>query len=202
MAESGIYEIVNLVNGKRYVGSALDFDARWRDHRYRLRHGKHHSSALQRAWRKYGETSFAFRSIHRCEPSELLIAEQSAIDELRPEYNCCKVAGRCTGRPVSATTREKMRAAKSGKSLSAEHRAKISASLKGKTLTPEQNLALQAAKSAACKGRPLSTEHRAKIRATHRGRKWPAEQGRKISAAKTGKPRPDMIGNKWGCKRP
>ena len=58
--KSGIYQIRNLVNGKVYVGSAVNLQHRRREHRSDLRNGNHHSIKLQRAYNKYGESSFAF----------------------------------------------------------------------------------------------------------------------------------------------
>src|SRR5690606_34420785 len=52
---SGIYEIHCTKSGRRYVGSAVNFSARWRLHYTQLCAGKHHSRHLQRAWNKYGE---------------------------------------------------------------------------------------------------------------------------------------------------
>ena len=57
---SGIYAIVNKVNGKRYVGSAVNFKKRAIIHKYHLKKGTHHCEHLQRAWNKYGPESFAF----------------------------------------------------------------------------------------------------------------------------------------------
>jgi hypothetical protein len=54
---TGVYQIINLTNGKRYIGSAANkrgFDQRWSIHRTLLFQGKHHSSKLQNAWNKYG----------------------------------------------------------------------------------------------------------------------------------------------------
>lgn len=92
MADSGIYEIVNLRNGKRYIGSTRDFKRRWQDHRSYLLRGAHHCAALQRAWSKYGEDAFAYRVLEECCHTELVEREQSAIDRLRPEYNSCPLA--------------------------------------------------------------------------------------------------------------
>lgn len=36
MKASGIYEITNLINGKRYVGSAVNMYRRWYAHRWHL----------------------------------------------------------------------------------------------------------------------------------------------------------------------
>jgi hypothetical protein len=74
---TGIYCIFNKITKKRYIGSASGkhgFRARWRNHKWRLRNGKHHSLYLQNAWNKYGEDSFEFFA--HCtgyEPGELVI---------------------------------------------------------------------------------------------------------------------------------
>ena len=64
---SGIYAIVNTVNGKRYVGSAKRFRTRWNAHRAALNKGLHHSRHLQSAWNKYGAEAFVFTIIEFCE---------------------------------------------------------------------------------------------------------------------------------------
>lgn len=105
MAESGIYEIVNRVNGKRYVGSAISIGRRWREHRRDLERGSHHSRALLRAWTKYGEESFVFSIIENCAIENLIVREQAAMDALLPEYNCCPKAGSSLGFKHSPSTR-------------------------------------------------------------------------------------------------
>lgn len=94
MAESGIYEIVNQVNGKRYVGSAISFKRRWMYHRRDLRAGRHHSKYLQDSWNRHGEDSFRFSIIEPVDEFSMLIErEQFYIDTLKPEYNCRPTAG-------------------------------------------------------------------------------------------------------------
>jgi group I intron endonuclease len=56
---TGIYQILNKVNGKSYVGSAVNIKKRWAVHRHTLRNNKN-SPHLQKAWNKYGEESFEF----------------------------------------------------------------------------------------------------------------------------------------------
>lgn len=56
--DSGIYAIVNLANGKRYIGSAKSFARRWYMHRRELGLGKHHSRHLQRSWTRHGAEGF------------------------------------------------------------------------------------------------------------------------------------------------
>lgn len=111
MAESGIYEIVNLVNGKRYVGSAVSFKKRWTYHRRDLRGGRHHSRHLQHSWRKYGEQSFEFRIIETVDdPRQLIEREQHYINALAPEYNQSPTAGSCLGHRQSAETKARQSA--------------------------------------------------------------------------------------------
>lgn len=125
MAESGIYEIVNLVNGKRYVGSALNLRQRWQGHRSRLRQQKHHSAHLQAAWNKYGEDSFDFRVLERCGRDELLDREQHHID-IGCHYNKSPTAGSPLGVKHSDQTRQRMSESRRGKPKAEAHVAKMS----------------------------------------------------------------------------
>ena len=74
--KSGIYQIRNLVNGKVYVGSAVNLQHRRREHRSDLRNGTHHSIKLQRAYNKYGESSFAFEILEYVEDRNQLIERE------------------------------------------------------------------------------------------------------------------------------
>lgn len=172
MAESGIYEIVNRVNGKRYVGSAVSLHKRWREHRSDLRRGVHHSHALQRAWIKYGETSFSFTALVHCGRDHLIEEEQKAFDLLRPEYNTCKVAGSMMGVSPSPETRKKLSLALKYREFTEEHRQNISAALAAKRaqgwgLSPETRKRIAAKKL----GSKASPETRAKMSAARKGRR-------------------------------
>lgn len=84
--------------GKQYVGSASrSFAGRFRQHRYRLRRGDHHSPQLQAAWNKHGEGAFEFTVLLRCPPEQVLLHEQRLIDTMRPVYNTIQVAGSSSG---------------------------------------------------------------------------------------------------------
>lgn len=73
----GVYAIVHLKSGRRYIGSATNIYNRWRDHRSQLRRGVHHSPWLQNAWRKFGENAFVFGVIEECDrDAEVLIARE------------------------------------------------------------------------------------------------------------------------------
>lgn len=83
---SGIYQILCAGNSKIYVGSAVSINGRWASHRSQLRNGSHGNKHLQNAWAKYGEASFLFSIIERCEIADLIAREQHWIDTLRAAH--------------------------------------------------------------------------------------------------------------------
>lgn len=197
---TGIYEIKNLANGKRYVGSAVNFKRRWYMHRYHLRRGDHWSSHLQATWDKYGEDQFEFRPILVCGRQSLVMYEQIAIDALCPEYNKCKVAAstlgfkfseetraklsnRARAENLSPETRARMSSSQAKRRHTAETKAKISAIVKGRKESDET----RAKKSAALMGHGASQETRAKLSAAALGRKHSPEARERIAAASTGR---------------
>lgn len=148
MTGSGIYQILNTVDGKRYIGSAVNMQSRWWMHLCELRANKHGNSKLQRGWNKHGEQAFNFLPILTCAKSMLLNYEQQLLDKVKPEYNICVVAGsalgvkrsaefkaKLLGHPVSDETRQKMRAAKLGKKQTPEQVARRVAGLIGRTVS-------------------------------------------------------------------
>ena len=58
MRASGVYAILNLFDGKIYIGSAKYIKSRFGWHHRALENNKHHNILLKRAWDKYGEDSF------------------------------------------------------------------------------------------------------------------------------------------------
>lgn len=164
---TGIYEIINTNNGKRYVGSAVNFTLRWNAHRRHLRNGTHHNRPMQCAYNKYGNDSLKFHKLILCSRENLLIYEQLAIDALAPEFNTLKVAGNLLGFRQSAEARARMSASHTGKKHTAEARAKISAANKGQQVTEEQREKLRA----AAIGRKCSAETRVKMSAAQKGNK-------------------------------
>jgi len=81
---SGIYAILNKINGKRYVGSSKDVYYRWSEsHLPTLKNGNHHNNHLKHAWKKYGEQSFEFQVIEECSVDDLLIREGYWIEHFR-----------------------------------------------------------------------------------------------------------------------
>ena len=177
---SGVYEIVNSANGKRYIGSAKRFRGRFAVHLSGLRNGKHSNRRLQRAWNKYGEDAFLFRPLLACAPNDLIFFEQRAIDAYRPEYNLAPTAGNCLGVKHSAETRAKRSALNAGNKFCVGRKISEATRLaviesnrrrKGFKRRPES----VAATAAAHRGMKRSAETRAKIAAKAKGRKRSVE---------------------------
>ena len=85
--KSGIYSFLNLVNGKRYVGSSVDLYNRLHEHVHNLKNNKAHNAHFQNAWNKYGEDNFIYNIIEFCDADIRFDREQHYIDSLKPEYN-------------------------------------------------------------------------------------------------------------------
>ena len=129
MKMSGIYQIRNIVNGKCYIGSAVNFNTRWQRHKRDLRRGVHHSVLLQRSWDKYSEEKFVFEILENTKNSvkQLILSEQRHLDTYKPEYNICKTAGQC-----SEKTKLKIGKANTGHKHTAEAKEKMSIAKRGK----------------------------------------------------------------------
>lgn len=177
----GVYEIVCATSGNRYIGSAIDFEKRWKAHRFHLGRGTHHSRHLQSAWRLYGASVFVFRPLLLCSRSNRLMYEQRALDVLRPEYNVAPLARG------------------GGTSPSPEARARLSAAMRGNTRTLgyrhtseaiDKLRAKQTGVPSPTKGRPRDPVAVAATAAAHRGMKRSPETCARISAARVGKKMP------------
>jgi group I intron endonuclease len=203
---SGVYQIFNKTNGKRYVGRAKDVVKRWNVHRVHLRRGTHHSRYLQSSWNKHGEASFEFRKIVVCAAKDLLVYEQIVLDAFVPEYNVARIAGNTLGTTRTPETRAKISAKAIGRKWSEEAKEKLRATTTGRKLpqervrhlignkfaagkkhTPERRAAISAFMTG--RPRPKSPEQREKIAASLRGRKATPEHRANQSAAQMGKKR-------------
>ena len=110
--KNGVYQVRNLKNSKRYIGSAASsggFKDRCKDNQKFLKANKHHSPILQNAWIKYSGEAFVFEILLCCDPEDCLMYEQIAFDCYKPEYNICKIAGSCLGVKRSQATRNRIR---------------------------------------------------------------------------------------------
>lgn len=57
---SGVYAIVNIINDKLYIGSAVNICKRWQSHTHYLNSNRHANKYLQRSWNSYSKRNFIF----------------------------------------------------------------------------------------------------------------------------------------------
>jgi group I intron endonuclease len=134
MAErkSGIYKIVNILDGKIYIGSSSNFCKRWNGHITCLRKNKHHSPHLQNAWNKYGEENFKFEIVEVVEDfNKLFEREQYYIDL----YKCFGHDGYNAAKIVTEFDQYKF---KQAKNLSEEQKQEIRNIFREGILTQDQ----------------------------------------------------------------
>lgn len=77
---SGIYKIINKINGKYYVGSSNNLKLRLYNHRMELRGNRHKNKYLQNAWNKCGEKNFDFVIIEITSPENRIAIEQKYLN--------------------------------------------------------------------------------------------------------------------------
>jgi group I intron endonuclease len=78
---SGVYQVVNTKSSKRYIGSSMNIEKRFRIHVQQLKSGKHHSLLLQEAYKIFGESAFTVEVLEECSKDLLLIKEQEWLDK-------------------------------------------------------------------------------------------------------------------------
>jgi group I intron endonuclease len=176
---SGVYEIVNTVNGNRYIGSSVNIYRRWHLHKHDLRYGKHHSSYLQRAWNKYGEDKFIFRMILICDSRNVIYYENLLLGRFHPVYNLCLKAKSCFGIKRSDEQKRKLSELHKGIALSEEHKQKLRDAAKHRPPISEET---RERKRIAAKNRPpISEETRERLRLAKLGKKLSREHIEKIA---------------------
>lgn len=79
-----VYKILNIKNGKFYIGSSKDYIRRWYQHKYYLNKNKHQNKYLQNAWNKYGKNNFEFILLEECEDLWKRSTEQKYLNRLKP----------------------------------------------------------------------------------------------------------------------
>ena len=132
MRVSGIYKIVNKINGKYYVGSSKNISLRWRKHKEALISNRHINDYLQNAWNKYGENSFEFVTIETAKDS-LLIIEQKYLDIAKMEqHKCYNLNYKSNGGDISDYSRKKISESRKNHIVTEETKCKIRSTLKEK----------------------------------------------------------------------
>lgn len=189
---SGVYRIVNLENGKSYVGSTTDFDKRWSTHRRALARGKHGNRYLQAAVDLHGAAAFHFYVLEFVPCfTDLVSREQHYIDLYAPEYNLRILAGSQLGMKHTPETLEKIRQASLQQRHSPETLAKMSAAQKKRANRPWNKALMRDQMSLFRKmgvvvAPPDSPEKRAKTAERNRQRVWTQEQRDVVSRRRRG----------------
>jgi group I intron endonuclease len=176
--KSCIYQILNIINGKFYIGHSQNYDIRWWEHERRLRKNRHENSHLQAAWNKYGSSNFEFILIELVEFEFLLAREQFWIDLL----------GACDNELGYNINPDALRPPSPiGRKHSPETRLKIS---KATTGVPKSSYLRQ----------PFTEEHKENIRQGSIGKVLSEEHKRKIrEAGREASTWPHEMGNKCKC---
>lgn len=121
--ETGIYAIVNSVTGRKYIGSSINIQNRFRQHRSDLKNGKHKNPILQAAWDRYGHEAFSFIVLELVHADHLLERERIIIQQTTDRYNVCMdPEHHRLNVPHTVEARIKISNAKKGKKMSQVHR--------------------------------------------------------------------------------
>lgn len=109
--KSGVYKILNLINGKCYIGSSENIKRRLKDHSVYLKNNKHPSTHLQNAYNKYGKVAFVFGVIEYCEIDKLEQLEESFLSKIpkNKQYNQRAISKSNRGMKWSEETKQKLK---------------------------------------------------------------------------------------------
>lgn len=179
----GIYKIINVINNKFYVGSAVNFSRRKTRHFSELRTGKHNNSKLQNAWNKYGEQAFVFVVVEEVADKTLLLTVENRWLKEHVGQDYCYNIG------VDATAPHLGMSGELSPTWGLQHtddaKRKIGAASKVRVQSEEE----KTKRRNTMQGHAVSTQTRAKISATLSGEgnywygKKRPEHGDKVSKA-------------------
>lgn len=137
---AGIYQLVNKINGKIYIGATSNFKERSMTHQRAFKKNNHDNKQLQNDWNQYGSDVFVFGVLEVVQnPEERLKAEKNWIEMLYGN-NCYN---ELIGRTHSDVTKQKLREAKLGKTHSEAAKQKMSETRRGKKGQPKSEATKQ-----------------------------------------------------------
>lgn len=98
-----VYAIINVVDGKAYIGGTTQYKKRINNHLINLRLNRHENRNLQSAFNQHGEEHFFFIILEECKKKILKEREQHWLDTIHNKYNIVPNArgGRLPGIPLS-----------------------------------------------------------------------------------------------------
>lgn len=131
MSKSGVYQIILIEDGRSYIGSAIDIESRWRQHKEKAKRSKD-IQVIARAIKKYGAGAFEWVILEECDCSQLIKREQYWLDLIRPfvdennGFNVRKIADSNLGVKRTAESRRKQSNTMAGIPKTEEHKANLS----------------------------------------------------------------------------
>ena len=191
---SGIYCIENMVNGKKYVGRAVDINKRIKRHICELNNNKHINNYFQNAWNKYGEENFKFWNIAEYPRDKKILSLMEIYficyyDSFNKEkgYNLTMGGEGMFGYTASNVTRRLLSVAKSGENHPnwGKHPSEETRKLMS------ENHPDQSGENNNMYGKIRSEETKEKIRKSNLGKHHSEKTKKKISIAKSGENNPN-----------
>lgn len=178
-----IYMYINKINGKRYVGQAVNFKKRHQKHissSYNKKEKYSYNYLFHRAIRKYGIENFKIQILAENIPTQekmndyeiFFIKRYNTLVNNKKGYNVA--SGGSNGNSFAGKTEEEMN----------EIKRKISEALKGKKCSEETKQKLSEAKKGENHpnySKHLSEETKQKISEAHKGKKYSESTKQKIS---------------------
>ena len=164
----GIYLILNNKNGKGYVGQSINIEKRFKQHKRELNNNYHNNSHLQKAWNKYGKSSFVFLILEKTFKNMLNNAEIFWINFLETYNSGYNLTRGGEDNPMNYD----------------EHRKKISISNKGRIFTDKHKRNISKSKIGSKNpmyGKNHTDKSKKKISQKHIGKKVSCETRNKIS---------------------
>lgn len=185
---TGIYQILNTVNGNCYIGKAINISARYKKHLSELQNNKHYNTHLQRAFNKYGNSSFKLNIIEVCTEDELNDREIYWIDFYRNKSDMItyNIMDGGNGGKIPDYIMEKARLKISKKAREGTYVRHIGEEngMYGKHHSIESKQKMGASKKGNVpwnKGKPWSDDVKIKISQALKGNKMTSEQRKHIS---------------------
>jgi group I intron endonuclease len=131
----GVYQIINSIDGKRYIGSSVNLSKRKNTHFSDLKKQKHKNRHLLSAYNKYGSNNFKFEIILYCSREDAIFYEQRVIDLYnfsKELYNLSPSAKDNLGFKMPQSSKDLLSKINKGKKHTKESKLKMSQSRTGK----------------------------------------------------------------------